>query len=569
MTALRRADRRCALLLVLAGLLLWLPRLGGPLDLRFDAGVYYILGASLAEGRGYRLTNEPGAIEAVQYPPGLPLIVAAHCRALGTTDPDVVAPALRRTWCALHVALLLATFALARRSLDPARACLAALLAGMQLQTVFLSDLLFAELPFAVCGLVTLLWANGPGPGRRAAAGAAALAGALLRTAGVALLAAWVGEALLRRRWRRAAVRAALAAVVVLAWQGHVRAVRSSPEWDRPAYEYQRAPWQFYNVPYADNAALKDPFAPELGPTTSLDLAGRVGSNLVALAPSLGEAVSTDRNAAAWLLEVVERRLRAPVAAAARSVVVVFGVVGLVVAAGVLVAARRRATRAEALYVGLALGLIALTPWPEQFGRYVAPLAPLLTIALLRTLARLERQRPRARGGRAAAIVALAAILGAQWFTLDRMFTLRRRQAETPAGARLFYYDAPWRALDEAAAWLGARAARGDVVATTAPHRVALATGLRAVFPPFEADPARASALLDGVPARWLVIDQIHYLGDVSRRYAEPVVLARPDAWRLVHTVPGTATRVYIRAGGPVQTAAGATEGGSSCPSSW
>ena len=54
------ADRRsskerfilCVLLLL--GAIIWLPRLNGPLDLRWDAGTYYVLGTSLAEGRGYR-----------------------------------------------------------------------------------------------------------------------------------------------------------------------------------------------------------------------------------------------------------------------------------------------------------------------------------------------------------------------------------------------------------------------------------------------------------------------------------------------------------------------------------
>ena len=47
--------------LVLA-IVLWLPRLTGPIDLRWDGGVYYILGTSLAEGQK-RLTTPELAIE--------------------------------------------------------------------------------------------------------------------------------------------------------------------------------------------------------------------------------------------------------------------------------------------------------------------------------------------------------------------------------------------------------------------------------------------------------------------------------------------------------------------------
>ena len=42
--------------LVLA-IVLWLPRLTGPIDLRWDAGVYYLLGTSLATGQGYRILS--------------------------------------------------------------------------------------------------------------------------------------------------------------------------------------------------------------------------------------------------------------------------------------------------------------------------------------------------------------------------------------------------------------------------------------------------------------------------------------------------------------------------------
>src|SRR5436309_13965020 len=94
--------------LILLSLLLWLPRLRGPLDLRYDAGVYYTLGTSIAEGKGYRLLNEPGAIQAIQYPPLLPLLGAAHERVLGTSDPAVVGPWLRRTFCVLFLGYIAA-----------------------------------------------------------------------------------------------------------------------------------------------------------------------------------------------------------------------------------------------------------------------------------------------------------------------------------------------------------------------------------------------------------------------------------------------------------------------------
>ena len=79
-TRLRQAiSRRWDFAVVLGlAIVLWLPRLSGPIDLRYDAGVYYLLGTSLAAGQGYRIPSEPGSPQALQYPPLLPAIVAVY-----------------------------------------------------------------------------------------------------------------------------------------------------------------------------------------------------------------------------------------------------------------------------------------------------------------------------------------------------------------------------------------------------------------------------------------------------------------------------------------------------------
>ena len=65
----------------------WWPRAGGPIDLRWDGGAYYILGTSLAKGEGYRLLSEPGNSESSLHPPFLPALVAAYQTVLQTSDP--------------------------------------------------------------------------------------------------------------------------------------------------------------------------------------------------------------------------------------------------------------------------------------------------------------------------------------------------------------------------------------------------------------------------------------------------------------------------------------------------
>src|ERR671921_730146 len=144
-------------------LALWLPRLRGPLDLRYDAGVYYVLGTSLAEGKGYRILSEPGAIQAVQYPPLLPALVAVHQRLVGTNDPAVVGHWLRVTYAVMFLGYILGVYYLAARFLPAGFAFLAALITLLQVHTTWMSDLLFSEIPFALTTVLFLLAATSSG----------------------------------------------------------------------------------------------------------------------------------------------------------------------------------------------------------------------------------------------------------------------------------------------------------------------------------------------------------------------------------------------------------------------
>jgi hypothetical protein len=93
-----RRDLACILLLLALNTALWGPAPLRPIELRWDTGVYYVLGKSLAEGKGYRLLNKPGEIRAVQYPPLLPLVVAVNQWVVGTSDPAICGTALRGAW---------------------------------------------------------------------------------------------------------------------------------------------------------------------------------------------------------------------------------------------------------------------------------------------------------------------------------------------------------------------------------------------------------------------------------------------------------------------------------------
>ena len=554
---LGRVDRWPLGVVLAATLALWAPRLRGPVDLRYDAGVYYSTGSALLEGRGYVIPSEPGAAAEIQYPPALPTVAAAVQRAAGTTDAAAGGHAMRLLYLVLTVLYTTAVYALARRYLPPVWSGFAALLTALHTNTVFLSDLMQAELPYA---LVTALFlvAVAPPPGRRWRSAPAPtlrwlpelLAGLafLVRTAGVALLGAWVLDLLLRRQWRRAALAAVLAAAVVGAWQLYAGRAQAARLRERPAYAYQYAPYQFYNVSYATNLAYVDPFKPELGRLTAPQFAARTVANARAVLPKLGELVTAD--AGWWVARVMWEasfwgRARYWITSRATLFFAALALAGLAVLAD-------RGAWIVPLYALASLVLIVVTPWPGQFWRYLAPLMPLFTIAtavsldaVARLLARALARTRAMPGGRLAGSAwwlpsagVAALMLAVQTYTLRELTSewsaveYRGRDGR-PVRYRLFYYDELWRKHDKAIDWVAQHAPRGSVVVTTTPHWLYLRTGLRSVMPPYEADPARANELIASVPARYLILDSLKFL-DVSARYVAPVLTRYPEQWRLV-----------------------------------
>jgi hypothetical protein len=538
---------------VALAVVLWVPRLAGPIDLRWDAGVYYVLGSSLATGQGYRILSEPGSPEALQYPPLLPALVAVYQCALGSTAPAVVGPWLRLSYAALFFFYSLAVLALARKYLRPTFAVIATALCLLQIWTIFLSDLLFAELPFALVSVVfALVVVRGDSPRLQQSwqqellSLTLATVGFLLRTAGVVLFAAWIIEAVARKAWRLALVRAVLALLPVLIWQMHVHAVRRSYEYRHPAYAYQRAPYQNYNVTYLENILLRDPFKPEDGMADKRALAARVLRNFAKMPAYLGQAVSAPVEF--WRSTLQLRpfsHIYLPMSAVLAPVLVL----GICVIAGFVLFIRRGAWVLVSIGL-LSMSLMCLTPWPEEFNRYLAPLSPFLVIAAVVTVQSLAAgfARRQIRWGR----LALAGLVGLTFIvqarTAVRFFhtgELIAKSASDPgaAGAH-FFHERDWLAWEQAVAWIATQAKPGDVVATAAPHQVYLRTGLRAVYPPFDADAVHARYQLEAVPVRYVIVDEFKYR-DFSPRYSLPAVQSDPSSWRLVYTIERT--RVYQR----------------------
>jgi hypothetical protein len=553
----------CIFVLLLVWLGVWFPRLKGPINFRWDASTYYLLGTALAEGRGYRLLSEPGEIQAVQYPPLLPMIVAAHQRIMGTSDYFRVGSALRLTYFVLSGLFLLMAYILAGRFLSPLSALLVGIITALSYFTFLeLSDVLYAEMPFGVAAMGFLLCQQrSDRPIFAAASGILGAAAYLLRTAGLALLLAWIADSLIRRRSRQAAIRVLVSAVPVLLWQAHIWRVTKSYEYYNPAYSYQRADYYYPNVTYRENSRLVDPFRPELGRIQFRDLSGRLARNIASVPVSLAESAVVPQGYASYFVILLHRILHVP--SSAKLVTLVAGAfwcslfaAGLLALAGAALVATGRQWFLS-LYFAVTLAMIVITPWQNQFWRYLAPVAPLTLIFLFLALAAvrqwLRRQGLRwSYGVRLATRLPAAAMLLVQLIVATNLFRTMAPVSYYDASGRermfkLINYKSEWHALDSAFEWVRRNAAATAVIGTIVPHLAFLRTGHKAVLPPFESDANTEGRLLDEVPVSYLVLDTFGRPG-TTERYAAPVIAQTSQSWRLVFTAPDGMTRVYEHA---------------------
>jgi hypothetical protein len=550
-----------ALSIVIVGL--WIPRMAGPLDLRWDGAVYYVLGTSIAEGKGYRLLNEPGEIEAITYPPLLPLLAAAPQTILGTSDPVVVGRWLKFFFVFFHAALGFATYFMLRIFVPQWLAFFGALAFLLNVQTAFHSNLFFTEIPF---GLVAVLFVlcNRRSSNRihEILAAAFAVTAFLLRTAGIALFTAWVAESLARKQFKRAAVRLLISVIPVLCWQAYIFHVEHSPSYTTPAYPYQRAPYLNYNVSYATNLSLLDAYSPASSnnpassKATALQLAKRFWQNSLGMGVTLGEAVSESREYWKYRLNFEFRGQRFPFLKTSSQWLFYIPLIllgGLIL--GGMVVFIRRGEAFIPVYILTSVMLLCATPWPEQFRRYLVPVAPFLLACLFSCLLgvgnwlRIFRPKLARQCAPIALMLLLALIFDSELDSLHSMYQYhldRVRSAECDGKIvdyHLFYYTPE---LDYGLDWLKKRAKAGDVVATSMPHWAYLKTGLKAVRPPLEANRELAQALLDSVPVAYIVLDSKDDM-EFTNTYMLPLVQGDPQVWKFVYMDEKGLVRIYER----------------------
>ena len=536
-----RADRTAVLILLFAIVVSWLPRSRGPIDLRWDAGVYYILGTSLAEGKGYRLLNEPGEIEATIYPPFLPAIVAVHQRALGTSDPVVVGTWLRGLFFFLFVAFAVGTYRVLRKVARPSFALLGTLVCALTFMGPWLSDRCYTDLPFA---LVLVLFVRRP-PSVEAATDTwgwlLATTGFFLRTIGVALLVAWIAEAVARKRYRAAIMRLAAALVPFVSWQLYVHHVEQGWRSVQPAYAYQRADYNIYNVSYSRLFSLRDHLNPELGKASTRDRIIRAIEALPTIVAGLGGTISQPRQFWEFAYEHLSRVPVVRSVARWRLISATMVLLGLIVLAGLVYQlARGEVAFASTVFVYLA-GLCAMPlSYLGELPRYLWVLSPLLMFSAfvaVEAAYRHHHRLPRALvliggitlAGLTTCVLALGALATFLTYTHELRPVVHRDWNGHFVEYRLFSYS-DYHAFDRGLEWLKQHASSNDIVASTTPHWVYLRTGLRSVFPPFDRDVFAAQRLLGSVPVRYVVVADW-----LSRERALPTVKDAPAGWRVAY----------------------------------
>jgi hypothetical protein len=555
----RRKDAVIALALIALSIVLWLPRLRGPVDLRWDAAVYYTLGTSIAQGHGYRLLNEPGAIEAIQYPPLLPVMVALHQLILGTDDPDVVGHWLRLTFALLFVAYIASAYFVLRRYLPVIYAFIATLICVVNPTLIFISDFCLADVPFAlIVSLFFLCCHRDVSPLYRRLAPPLAVAAFAMRTAGLALLAAWVAESLLNRNLKQALARLMLALVPVLCWQFYVHRVEASSDYVTPAYEYQRADSMYYNVSYASNISLINPFVPWKGHVQPSSLAKRYIDNLMRMPSTLGETASARLDY--WRLPFFWLKpWGLPVLALNLVIVLVPLGLGVLIIGGICLQLIRRQWLIP-IYVLFSLALICLTPFPEMYTRYMIPVIPYVTLALSVALIKVREQAGKKLGEWGLILSSALNLVVACFCLLQSPLSLRelyikyhqkvsyRDRQGVMTDYRLFYYDEGCRALDAGIDWLKSSALPPGVIGASMPHWVYLRTGWKTVMQPFEPDPAKVEHLLDSVPITYAILDETLYGKPADpTQYARPAVLRAPNRWRRLYSDREGKLMIYQR----------------------
>ena len=324
---------------------------------------------------------------------------------------------------------------------------------------VFLAtSTLMSESVFLAAQLATLLilerWRSRSGA---VAAGVAAAATMLIRTAGVALPVGGFAYLCMVRQWRCAAVFAAAVVLVVTPWQAYVirRAPTMAQSMDHgggPAFVYENQFW----MRWAGD--------PSTGTITARELPLRVGTNALdvvgrdTVALVLPELLRGGPASGQEVLSVGSVLNRGGMGNSAATLALSTGLFVLMLVGWVRIV-RDRLSAAE-IVVPLSLAIVVV--WPFWSFRFVLPLAPFLLVYLVEGLRAVARPASRMPALVMTVVVGLFLLDHAQYLVAERR----------SAGVWHVYADDAEAVL----AWLAQHPTDG-IISTTNPALVYLRTG--------------------------------------------------------------------------------------------
>ena len=205
----------------------------------------------------------------------------------------------------------------------------------------------------------------------RIGAGSAAVASYLLRTIGVALLIAWILDAALRKEYRKASVRAAIAIVPIVLWLFYVHSAQSEEHYERPLRLSGR-PIHVLQRELRNQRCFEITFRARTRLSDNTGSLNRFVHNLGMMSGSLGEAVSANEDPFwdGFLMKI--NRLIKPLTLPGWSAKCIVILLALTVIGGIGSMLWRRQWFI-AIYLSVTIAGICTTPWSGQFVRYLVP----------------------------------------------------------------------------------------------------------------------------------------------------------------------------------------------------
>jgi hypothetical protein len=223
-----------------------------------DDGIYVANAKALAEGRGYRSINLPGAPYQTKYPPLFSSLLAV----VWLVSPVFPVNALALKWVAVGAmgaaALTMSLFLIRWKYASPGLTLAAGLLVWTSPFTAYFGSQILSEMPFAVALGVALWWAERANGGRRSVrtwlvTGGLITIPALIRVVGVSLIPAAVVRTGIASRYS-ALVMAAGAGIIAGPWL--LWSILRSTSSDPVMLYYSDYTWAFEAVPDAASTML-------------------------------------------------------------------------------------------------------------------------------------------------------------------------------------------------------------------------------------------------------------------------------------------------------------------------